>query len=125
MEFDEFNKFIQELNIKIEGLTTADLFKKIDSDGSGKIEFEEFAKYYKELTSGLEFQPIFEQYSRSKTFLTIEEFKKFINETQKTQNFELFDAIHLFCEFCENMPKEVKEKIRQTSDERDNEDKLE
>ena len=119
MEFQEFKLFIAELNLKLEGLSDKDFFNKIDVDNSGKIDFLEFVKYYRALTSGKEFQPIFEQYSSSKSYLTIHEFKRFMLEVQKTRDFHLFDAIHLFNEFCEKIPKEVKQFISKIMQERD------
>lgn len=116
MEFAEFKQFINELNIKIEGLTPEELFKRIDIDKSGKIDFQEFVKYYRELTSGKEFQPFFEIYSSDKKTLSIEEFKKFMLEVQKPSHFNDIDAIQLFIEFCENMPKEVKEIFKKKLD---------
>ncbi len=119
MEFTEFVQFIKELNIKIEGLSTEDLFKKIDSDKSGKIDLEEFINYYRELTSGKEFLGIFETYSHNKKTLNLEEFKRFMLEVQKAKEFTLYDALILFCEFSIDMPKEVKELLKKKFDEKD------
>ena len=88
MEYNEFIEFIKELNIKIEGLSSEELFQKIDTDNSGKIDFEEFATYYKELTGGKEFKGIFDQYSRDKVYLSLDEFYQFMIDIQKAPDFK-------------------------------------
>jgi len=115
----EFILFVKELNIQTLGLTTEQFFKKIDVDNSGKIDFHEFVKYYRELTSGGEFLSIIEEYSQNKTSLSVFEFFKFMTEMQKAKDFIMLDAISLFCDFCSSIPKDVKVKIRKKLDERD------
>jgi Ca2+-binding EF-hand superfamily protein len=108
MEFEEFKKFILELNIKIEGVTPESLFQHIDQDQSGRIDFQEFALYYKEITNGQEFLPFFEEYSHGKQFLTLQEFQNFNKEVQKRNDFSILDSIELFMEFS-GFSKEDKE----------------
>jgi len=119
MEKAEFIQFIKELNVSIPGLTPEDLFVKIDLDKSGKIDFQEFVKYYRELTSGKEFALIFESYSESKDFLTLKEFKRFMQEVQKARDFGMLDAVCLFNEFCEGIPKNIKQIINKKMDDKD------
>lgn len=119
MELDEFILFVNELNIKSLGLTIEQFFKKIDTDNSGKIDFNEFVKYYKELTSGGEFLSIFEEYSQNKISLSVFEFYKFMTEMQKAKDFFMLDALSLFYDFCSSTPKDVKEKISKKLEERD------
>lgn len=125
MEFKEFKQFIKELNIKIEGLSTEDLFKKIDVDGSGKIDLEEFIRYYKTLTGGQEFKEIFEMYSQSKDYLTLQEFKKFMLEVQKARDFLITDSLSLFVEYCEGIPKDLKAMLRKKLDDQNFMNKVE
>ena len=113
MEYNEFIEFIKELNIKIEGLSSEELFQKIDTDNSGKIDFEEFATYYKELTGGKEFKGIFDQYSRDKVYLSLDEFYQFMIDIQKAPDFTMIDALELFTEFCVDMDKDVRSYLKE------------
>ena len=68
-------------------------------------------KYYRELTCGKEFKELFEQFSLGKTYLELDEFKKFMIEVQKAKDFSMIYSLMLFMEFCEDISKDLKEAL--------------
>ena len=81
MEYQEFEKLAKELNLK-SGKSTEELFRIIDFDKSGFIEFNEFANYYKTFNSGVEFKLIFDEYSMNRGYMIAQELLRFLTYEQ-------------------------------------------
>lgn len=77
-----------------------ELFKKVDADHSGKIDYKEFVIYYDELTSANEFKDDFDRYAGNKGFLDIFDIIKFMFEIQN-EKYSIEDAIILILN-CNN-----------------------
>lgn len=69
MEKNEFKLFTQDLNIAFNhNLDFNETFERIDSNSNGKIDFNEFAGFYKSYTDGHEYKELFFKYFKSKIY---------------------------------------------------------
>ncbi len=83
------------MNIKLDkDETVEELFKSLDKDMSGKIEYEEFLNYYEKLSNGLEFLEVFQKYSKNGPHLSFNDLILFYKEEQK-EEITQFDALEL------------------------------
>jgi Ca2+-binding EF-hand superfamily protein len=103
MELEEFTQFFRKMNFggdqsQGEDKTIEAYFRQIDVDNSGKIDYNEFLNFYKDFTSGKEFEHIFKEYTTS-DYMTKEDFVLFMNNEQKELNFGLEDAENIIKNF--------------------------
>ena len=87
----EFIEFAKEIRLNIGKFTIDEIYKKIDVDKSGKIEFNEFLNYMEELTSAKEFQVDYDYYSGEKGYMNINDIIAFFKDIQKQENFEIYN----------------------------------
>ena len=80
METTECLKFAKDLNLKLENKTLEEIFRMIDKDGSGEIDFEEFILWYKTNTSGVELTDLFQKYSRLKDYMLPQDLEDFLTK---------------------------------------------
>ena len=86
------------------------MFRKVDQDNSGKIEFHEFVKYFEELTSGKEFSNVFNNYSNEGQ-MDIYQLMKFQFEVQN-QTFKLVEAIKIILNYNDEISDLIMMKIK-------------
>jgi phosphatidylinositol phospholipase C delta len=118
MDLEEFTMFIRHLNISSDGedntssMTTEkaieELFNKIDLDNSGSIDFFEFITFYRQLTSGWEFEKLFQEYSKGKDFLTVYDMIEFLKNEQKEENIKYGDAAKIILDHRKCISSEIK-----------------
>lgn len=106
---------MKELQLHI-GITPEEIFQKVDSDNSGKIDFDEFVKFFEELTSAKEFEKIFQEYSKNKEFINADELMKFLKDVQG-EDFTFCEVLELMIDNNSDInsqaAKALKEKIQQ------------
>jgi Ca2+-binding EF-hand superfamily protein len=107
----EFSKFIKDFNIKFDSAETLDeLFKDIDTDNSGLIDYDEFIEYYKKINSGKEYENIFLKYSKNGKILNIIELINFYANEQKEKLTEM-EAFELIRQFNTSLSEEMVETV--------------
>ena len=115
MDIKEFIDFTKEIRLNIGMMSIEELYKKIDSDGSGKIDFNEFLTYLEELTSAKEFEEDFNKFAGKKGYMDVNDMIKYMKEIQRESEFSLYDAIHIILfynkEINEDLLKTLGEKL--------------
>lgn len=113
MEIKEFMEFIKEIKLNINGLTVEELYHKVDSDKSGKIDFNEFLIYLDEITSAKEFENDFNLYSGKKNYWDINDLIKFMTEVQCETKFGIYEAINMILYYNKEMDQATHKKIEE------------
>lgn len=103
----EFMEFAKEIRLNFGKLTIEEIYKKVDSDNSGHIDFNEFVNYLEELTSGKEFEADIDKFSGKKGFLDTNDLILFFKEIQKEEQFQLFDAVHMILRYNKEIPEDL------------------
>lgn len=70
------------VNLK-EDRAIKNLFEKLDKENIGKINFEEFYKFYNEIIAGSEFEEVFLNYSKGKQHMNFDDLSQFMLSEQK------------------------------------------
>lgn len=112
----EFGLFYTDLQMKVGNkLSQDDLFRKIDLNKSGSIEFDEFVRFYLQYTSGEEFSDLFMRYSSDSYIVTPFDLQNFYIRTQK-EEIGLEEACEIIIFFKQNLAmiqkKELIDKVK-------------
>lgn len=113
LEKDEFIKFLKKMNFSTVQASIDELFKTIDSDKSGKIEFAEFEKYYYSLINGSELNSIFKSFSNNSDLMTVKQLISFIQKYQGQIDFTEFDGVEVCLKLKPNIIKSIKTEIKE------------
>jgi Ca2+-binding EF-hand superfamily protein len=117
MDIKEFVEFVKEIRLNVASRGIIELFQKIDTDNSGKIDYNEFVNYFEELTSSKEFESDFNKYAGNKGYMDISNLILFMKEIQKEDDFQIYNAINMILyynkEIDPKLLKEMQEKLEQ------------
>ena len=115
MDIKEFIDFTKEIRLNIGKISIEELYSKVDSDKSGKIDFNEFVNYLEELTSAKEFEEEFNKFAGKKGYWDPKDLIKFMKEVQKEDHFNTYEAINMILlfnkEIDEKLNKEMEQKL--------------
>ena len=86
LDFKEFSQFFNDLNLSSANsmpISKEELFRILDSNKNGVIDYEEFLNFYLTFTNGAEFQEIFLKYSSDLLYLNVKDLQNFLLQEQK------------------------------------------
>ena len=86
LDFKEFSQFFNDLNLSSANsmpISKEELFRILDSNKNGVIDYEEFLNFYLTFTNGAEFQEIFLKYSSDLLYLNVKDLQNFLLKEQK------------------------------------------